>query len=193
MKYSMILKFVFLILIFNATVYSQTNRILFDQKENPLTDFNNIDNITLWNFEITYLSNQNTDSISSLAFVKFFRIEPEKIKVSKRKYENWKPSMYFDVYNLKDSTYCKKISNKTEKMSSCVTPNQGGDLIIIGNYIFLNNHSCISCSRFIEEKQSKDYCRPIINKILTEIDISDKSSLKQIEHKIQDILKKASW
>jgi hypothetical protein len=192
MKYSMILKSVLLIFILNSTVYSQTKRIIFDQKENPYTDFNNIDNITLWNFEITYLSNQNTDSISSLAQVKFFRIEPEKIKISKRKYEYWKPSIYFQVYNLKDSTYCKKISNKTEKLSSCVTPNQGGDLIIIGNYIFLNNHSCISCSRFIEEKQSKDYCRPIVNKILTEIDISDKSSLKEIEHKIQDILKKAS-
>ncbi len=62
-------------------------------------------------------------------------------------------------------------------MSSCVPPDVGGDYFIIGKYIFLNDNVCLNCRKY---DTGIDYCRPVINFVISKIDKNRVETLDEI-------------
>jgi len=87
------------------------------------------------------------------------------------------PNISFQVYSLKDSAYCIRKSESIKMVSSCSMPDTGGDMIIFGDFIFLNRMTCVWCKR---PDNRVDYCRPIIENIFKNLDKSAAHSLEQL-------------
>jgi len=140
-----------------------------------------INNLKHWTYEIDY-EIENNDSIKPIGRIKFLRTKSIKDSLRREVYnEPWYPSMSFGIYNISDLKYCEENSRRTKFFSSCVDPNVGGDLIINQNYIFLNNVVCLNC---IGTENEIDFCRPITNKILSELNLTTSSTLKDIDREI---------
>ncbi|GGD10849.1 hypothetical protein [Hyunsoonleella pacifica] len=146
-----------------------------------------INNPKHWSYEIHYKI-ESTDSIKPIGRIEFSRTKSIKDKLREETYnENWYPSMVFDIYNISDLKYCKEISRKLKMFSSCLDSHLGGDLIINNNYIFYNNSGCLNCT---ESENEIDYCRPVTNKILSELNLTQNSTLKDIDSEIGMKLKR---
>jgi hypothetical protein len=87
------------------------------------------------------------------------------------------PNFTFEIFDIKDSAYCFKKSQLIKTVSSCTTPDVGGDIIIFDKYVFLNNSVCVHCKRY---DSNFDYCRPIINKMFLSVEKRKGISLEQI-------------
>jgi len=56
-------------------------------------------------------------------------------------------------------------------------PDAGGDMLVIGKFIFLNPNVCLQCKR---DDNRVDYCRPMISKVFLSVDQTKANSLEQI-------------
>ncbi|PKG51442.1 hypothetical protein CXF54_08535 [Olleya sp. 1-3] len=65
--------------------------------------------------------------------------------------------------------------------SSYLNSHLGRDLIINDSYIFYNNSSCLNCAG---SENDIDYCRPVTNKILSKLNLTENSKQKDIEIEI---------
>lgn len=141
------------------------------------TKFDFIDTLDCWEYDLdkNYKSDRN-DSISPIAIITFFRTKPLNDSISLNVYNKpWMPLMSFEIFYLKDSSFCFQESKRTVYFSSCVPPSVGGDLFIIGDFIFLNRNVCVECRK---PDSGIDYCRPLINHIISKI---DKNKIKTID------------
>ena len=166
------------------------NKKLYNRNEKPYlkVDFDNIDTLSLWSFKINRKYRIKKNKIQPIGKIEFWRIKPLEDKQRKEIYgKDWTPSFEFEIYKITELEFCKKRSLNTRLISSCY--NFGGDLLIIGNFIFLNNQVCDNCKKW---DNGIDYCRPLINKILSRIVIDDNNSLKEIENKIREEINKTS-
>ncbi|GAA4810756.1 hypothetical protein [Litoribaculum gwangyangense] len=148
-------------------------------------DINNPKN---WTYEFDYKI-ESKDSIKPIGRIEFRRTKSIKDKLREETYnEKWYPSMAFDIYNISDLKYCEEISRKLKMFSSCLDSHLGGDLIINYSYIFYNNSGCLNCAG---SENDIDYCRPVTKKILSELNLTKKSTLKDLEKEIGKKLKRA--
>ncbi len=170
-------------------VISYTSLRLFGQTENSVfhssawdnfskTDFSKIDSLSCWFYVLTNKNPSYEDSIKPVGQLIFQRTYSVKDTISESLYKSgFLPNFTFQVFDIKDSAYCFKKSRLIKTVSSCVSPDVGGDIIIFGNFIFLNINVCLHCKRY---DTGVDYCRPIINKMFLSMDKRKATSLDQI-------------
>lgn len=139
----------------------------------------NFDPAALWNYKLdTVYENRYEDSIKPVAYIRFRRIQPlwDNFKRNDRYNYMLNPSMGFIVFNLSDSAFCNRLSNSLRWWSRQMYPNRGGDLIFVGNFIFVSQ-SCNDCGKYFS---NIDYCRGFVNRVLSHIDKDHISTLKDI-------------
>jgi len=143
------------------------------------TDYNKIDSLSLWNYSLdtNCIAKYNESSIP-IGKITFWRIKPLDDGISLKIYNQlWTPRISYEIFNLRDSAFCLKQSRQTRMLSSCVPPNVGGDIFIIGSFIFFNRDVCLDCTKY---DNGQDYCRPIIRQIVDKVDKSKVESLDEI-------------
>ncbi|HXL55322.1 MAG TPA: hypothetical protein VN958_03630 [Chitinophagaceae bacterium] len=143
------------------------------------TDFKVIDTLKYWNYSLNLsYKGQSSDSIKPMGQLIFWRVKSLPDKMSREVYNsNWLPFMTFDIYKIRDSTFCKKISRQTIMLSSCVPPSVGGDMLIVGKYILLNKSVCLQCEKY---DTNVDYCRPVINFVLNKAASNNALTIEEI-------------
>lgn len=143
------------------------------------TNYDLIDTLDCWNYELDKNYKPDIkDSVQPMALLTFFRTKPLYDSISLRIYKKpWTPYMSFEVFSLKDSSYCFQESGRIRFLSSCSPPGTGGDIFIIGNFVFLNRDVCLQCVKF---DSGTDYCRPLINYLIGKIDKNKVSTIDNI-------------
>ena len=143
-----------------------------------------------WDYKIEYGFENLNDSAKEIGRIVFIRTEPVKDDKKEKIYQKaWYPKIAFDIFNISDLEYCKQESIRIQTLASCLGNTVGGDLVIVGEYIFLNRNVCLDC---IGTENNVDYCRPVANKVLTDLDLTKSISLEEIDRKIRIQFKKAS-
>lgn len=137
------------------------------------TDFNLVDSLPLWTYKLEKdLLYSSEDSIQPLCKLTFSRSEPINNYSELFKQLDsvaWKVHITYKVYRLSDSDYCYIKSAQVRQKTNFVPPFAGGDFFIIGKFIFLNTEDCIAC---IQYKTTTDFCRPVVNALISKIDRS---------------------
>jgi len=142
------------------------------------TDFSKVDSFSCWFYVLSLKSASHEDSAKKIGELTFQRTHEVVDSASERLYKSgFLPNITFQIYDIKDSAYCFKISKLIRNISSCVAPDVGGDIIVFGRFIFLNLNVCLHCKRYDDKV---DYCRPVINKIFLSVDKTKTNSLEQI-------------
>jgi hypothetical protein len=135
-----------------------------------------IDTLALWNFDLDALKKSGKEK--PIANIFFWRIKPVDNSVSREKNGRpWTPGIMFDIFNKSDSAFCRTESLRTKVFTTCVGYSVGGDMFTIGDYIFLNRDVCLHCVRY---ETGFDYCRPVLRKIVGELNRNDVGSLDRI-------------
>jgi hypothetical protein len=162
---------------------------LLGQQENPVfrntsldtyskTDFSKVDSLSCWFYVLMDKNPSYEDSIKPVGQLIFQRTHAVDDSVRKQLYGNgFLPIYTFQVFNIKDSVYCFNKANLIRRFSSCASPDVGGDIIVFGDFIFLNANMCMVCRRY---DNGLDYCRPLINKMFLSVDKTKANSLEQI-------------
>jgi len=181
-----------IVLFLTANLYAQQTRYTQDDTSKHYyskTDFTEIDTLEFWKFNIDRSSElTKNDSINPIGTVRFWRTVSIDDSISIKVYDKlWTPNISYSIYNVKDSIYCKKVSERVRFFSSCVPPDVGGDYIVLGEFILLNTSVCLQCGRYYT---GLDYCRPILNSIIKQIDIEKIKSIDSIEAEIGKMIKK---
>ena len=129
-----------------------------------------------------------TDSIGyykirdySIAKSKKHRLD-KKYETFLKEHISFKPSICFYIYNISDSIHCNNESKSLKELSNCIAPQVGGDLFIIGKFIFLNPELCLSCGTPFYGKL--DYCRPLINFIFSKLDYKNVETIQSIVNQL---------
>lgn len=143
-----------------------------------------VDSLEFWSYTLHTYSKTKADK--SIGRIKFFRLKPvndngtqEVFFLGKRvvvQYEKYLPNISYYIYDLADSVECKRLSLHTKFFSSCLGPSVGGDLVKVGPYIFLNRDVCVECEG---SQPNVDFCRPIVNKILTNVNLFKTNTLEE--------------
>ena len=142
------------------------------------TDFTRVDSLSCWFYVLTVKKSTSRDSLNSVGEIAFQRTHAVKDTISESLYKSgFLPNFTFQVFDIKDSAYCIKKSRLIRAVSSCISPDVGGDIIIFGKFVFLNQSVCLHCKRF---DNGVDYCRPLINKIFLSVDKAKSNTLEQI-------------
>ncbi|WP_452227658.1 hypothetical protein [Lacinutrix sp. MEBiC02404] len=148
-----------------------------------------INEIKYWTYKIDYDFKDTRNTLKPIGQIEFLRTKSIPDKLRKEVYnEPWFPAIDFEIYNLSDLKYCEEVSKKTKFTSSCVDESIGGDIIIVGNYIFINTWACVNC---VGTKNGTDFCRPILNNILSKLNLTESSTLKDIDKEIGMKIKRA--
>jgi hypothetical protein len=187
------MKYIFTIIIFlsSFSIFCQEIGEQFDyeKKYYPVKNTVQTDSLKYWTYSIDYEFKRPNDSIKPVGQIKFWRTESIDDKKSQEVYGRpWTPSIDFDIYNITDLEFCERIQININRASSCLPPNVGGDLIIIQNYVLINRWVCVNCIRF---DNGIDYCRPTLNKVLSELNLTENSSLNGIDKAIGTKIKRA--
>ncbi|MFI1770274.1 hypothetical protein [Thalassobellus citreus] len=135
-----------------------------------------------WAYKIDYDFEKRNDSVKSIGLIQFLRTKSIKDKKREEIYnEDWIPAIQYEIFNISDFEFCEQASLRTKRLASCLPPNVGGDLIVVQNYIFLNRSVCLNC---IGTENKVDYCRPIVNKVLSDLDLTKTNNLMEIDKEI---------
>jgi hypothetical protein len=119
-----------------------------------------------------------SDSVKPVARIVFWSAKPAAIGADQKQGKNaWTPDISFELFNLSDLTWCKKKSEMTKSLSSCKPPGVGGDLYVVGNYVFLNREVCVNC---IDHSTQKDYCRPVMNYLFNKLNKTQAHTLDEL-------------
>lgn len=146
-----------------------------------------VDTLSLWNYHIEKPAKGQKDK--SVGRITFWRAKPIDDSVHMALHqESWTPQISFSIYNLTDSAFCNTQSRKFKMSSSCVGPDVGGDMHQVGNLILLNRDICLSCVAYTSKR---DYCRPVINKLLDKMDKPKVKTLSDLEAQVG--VKKGDW
>ncbi|MGH1383150.1 hypothetical protein [Kordia sp.] len=183
-------KIILPILLLISFLQLSCNQTSADTKK-PLSDTeekeSRANNLKDWTYHITYDVEKTTDSIQPIAEIEFKRTKV--IEDKKREsihIKEWLPSMEFNIYKIQDLQFCKQKSDFAKRASSCSSPNQGGDLIVVQNFVLLNYSVCTNCISFDDEM---DYCRPFIKEILSDLNLNNSSTLKDLKKAIDKKIK----
>jgi hypothetical protein len=154
----------------------------FEKKFYPVKNSIQTDSLKFWTYSIDYEFNRPNDSIKPVGQIKFWRTKSIDDKKNLEIYGRpWTPSIDFDIYNITDLPFCVQAHININTASSCLSPNVGGDLFIIQNYVLINRWVCVNCIRY---DNGIDYCRPTLNKILSELELTENSSLREFDKAI---------
>ncbi len=154
-----------------SCVFGQSDSSLFlnsDSKYYDSTDFSKVDSLKAWFYVLLDKNLSYKDSIQPIGQLIF-----QKDKTIK----GWTPNFTFQIFNIKDSSYCFKKSELVRTLSSCIPPNVAGDIIIFNQFIFLNTNVCLQCKNFDD---GLDYCRPLINKVFSAVDKAKVTTLEEL-------------
>ena len=143
------------------------------------------DDLNYWTYK--FHPKKTTRKDKSIGVINFWRTERWDDSKDAEFHTSWNPHISFDIYNLEDSAIAQNTSRIMRAITSCVPPHTGGDYFIVGNFVFVNPVSCVSCYR---GKNNTDYCRPTIYRIFKSIDLTKVTSLKDI---IQQLEIKSSY
>ena len=149
------------------------------EKHYRKTDFQKVDSPELWTFELdtSYVASKK-DRISAIGKIRFQRTKSMDDGISQEVYGKlWTPYIEFEIFPRKDSLYCAAQSKKTRLISSCKVPETGGDLLKVGDFIFLNTDVCLECIRY---DTGTDYCRPLLKKVFEKVNVHKGGSLLDI-------------
>lgn len=143
------------------------------------TDFSEVDTLQLWNYFLdTTYHGRKTDSIKPMARVIFWRTKAIDDSISQNVYDHaWTPYIVFGVFGIGDTGLCYRQSAQIRYYSNCLPPEVGGDMIIVGKYVFLNFSSCLNCQRY---DTGVDYCRPVLNYVFSHLDRTKITSLQSL-------------
>jgi len=178
------------LLFFYTTLFGQNKSISIFQKQEDSKDFNNyyysktdfsiIDTLSFWRYQLDTTDTNDTKGPQHypIGELLFWRSNPIVDGISKKIYNRlWTPELTFSIFKISDSAYCYEISRRTRMLSSCLAPDVGGDMIFIGEYIFVSRGVCVSCQR---HDTKVDYCRPIINYIFSKVDSKKVTTLRSL-------------
>jgi len=171
-----------ILLFFAINLFAQAPRLIKDDKVFPdaynKTNFNKIDTLALWHYKFEGTNKKTPNSPVPVGLLTFWRIRPLYDTLYEKIYHHgWSPSISYFVFNLSDSDYCKKTSLRIRMLASCRPPAVGGDYFILGKYIFLNEQVCLECQQY---DTGADFCRPVINFIISKIDERKAATLDDI-------------
>jgi hypothetical protein len=143
------------------------------------TDFSFTDTLELWNYKLdTAYKGDKSSSIKPIGQLIFWRTKPIDDGISLKLYNQpWTPRITFEIFEITNLTYCYKESDKTRIISSCVPPEVGGDIIVIGKLVLLNRSVCLGCQR---HDTKIDYCRPVVNNIFKQLDRTKVTTLSNL-------------
>jgi hypothetical protein len=175
------LLFVFLFLVWTKSTSQTADSKIYVNSDYyySKTDFTFSDTLINWNYYLTtsVKSIWNDSLAKPIGQITFFRTNPLFDNVNQRSYsKDWTPRIDFEIYNITDSAKCFELAQFTRQVSSCVPPAVGGDIFVIGKFIFLNITVCLRCY----DKNMVDYCRPTIKTIFSKVRLDKVSSLKEI-------------
>lgn len=142
-----------------------------------------------WQYQIDYDYENANDSIQPIGKVVFQSTKPIPDQKRESIYgRKWFPSITFEIHPLSNKAYCEKSSFQVQLHSSCLPPNMGGDVIVVQDYIFHNRNVCVDC--VLTEGQI-DYCRPVVQEVLSNLNLTGVKSLAEIDQKIGLLIKRA--
>ncbi len=143
------------------------------------TNFKFIDTLARWQYQFdTSYTGSSKDTVKSLGRITFYRTIALYDTMSRQIYDaDWRPVIDFEIFSLRDSIFCFTKSKLSILLSSCVPPDVGGDIFIIGNFIFLNRSVCINCAKY---DTGIDYCRPIVKYVFSKVGIAHIAKLQDI-------------
>lgn len=140
-----------------------------------------------WSYKITY-DISTADSIKPLGIIDFKLQKPINDKLRKDIYEKpLLPSISYTIYDASNVEFCNEMILNTKLYSSCSEPYVGGTMVINKKFIFLNTSLCLlNCFG----SDTIDYCRPTIDKFLSQLDLTHITDVKElneiIKQKIED-------
>ena len=88
----------------------------------------------------------------------------------------WHPLMTFDVLPHEMHDECLADQHEVHVLSSCTSPNVGGDIFSVGKFILYNNDVCLNC----EHEDGVDRCRGPIGEIIERIQEQDPATISQL-------------
>jgi hypothetical protein len=136
------------------------------------------DSLEFWNYKFKEKRIKVNDTVELLGTIVFWRTRAVADSSYFRTYgKSWAPVIKFDIFNISDSSYCKKYALKAMIRSNCAPPYSGGDYIVTGKFIFANFDLCVDCAL---PPSGIDYCRPVINLIFSKVNKDKPTSLKRI-------------
>jgi hypothetical protein len=133
------------------------------------TDFAVVDTLVKWTYtlDLKYKGSPG-DSVKPIGQIGFYRAAALPDSISRKVYgTDWTPVMNFEIYNLRDATFCRKKTNLIRVTSNCVPPSAGGDMFIVGQWVFINPSPCVNCYKY---DTNRDYCRPLIKYVFSKVD-----------------------
>jgi len=165
-----------LTLAFSVNAFSQKKQpIIYDSTDVAFRfiDFSIIDTLDNWNYELdlTYRGFKNDSLKSPIGRILFFRKKrlPGRVYIAS-------PYIRFNIYPITDSLMANRYSKRTMGWSSCGGPFRGGELLVVGNFIFVNPDVCTYCMT----AKYEDTCRPLIDYIFSKIVSQNPTSLDQL-------------
>lgn len=150
------------------------------------TEFTLIDTLDYWNYLLDTFEKDKFRGSESIGTLKFWRTKPTNFLICGQNF--WSPDISFSIYSIKDSFYCYQVARITREVSSCGPPNVGGDIIVVGNFVFISDGVCLQCLR---NDTGVDYCRPLINYLFLNIDKNKISTIEALVEQFQ--IKKGNW
>lgn len=101
--------------------------------------------------------------VASLGHVSFIRKDSIPSELHQRLYHRgWRPGMSFHVFPITAYSDCSTEQRRVIHLSSCLEPNVGGDLFIVGQFVLFNRSVCLGC----EWEDGIDRCRGPISEIV---------------------------
>lgn len=158
-----------------ALMANDTARVYYSK-----TDFYSIDSLELWSYYVNKDVVVNAeDSLTPAYELTFKRVRSvNHFDTGIRELDKyWETSIMYKVYRLRDSNYCYNRSRQIRARTNFVPPYAGGDYFIIGKFIFLNTDVCVGC---IQYRTGTDFCRPVVNELLSAIDMDKPYSIEGI-------------
>jgi hypothetical protein len=160
---------------FSSILFSQKNVYDTTDPFYAAVDFSFKDDLNVWRYKAHL--RKPTNKNPSLGYVIFWRTEMWDDNTDKEFHMGWNAGIIFQVFNIKDSALGLSLSRFARNSTQCGPPRIGGDWFILSNFLFVNEEPCLACFR---KKNATDYCRPVINQIFSQIDLSNVSSVKDI-------------
>ncbi len=156
---------IFSILIFGNCSGQKPIPILYDTTDQifRFIDLSKVDTASLWNYELDLeWRGYKNDTISPpMGRLSFFREKP----IANLWDQVSRPYLRYDIYFIDDSLAAKKKSKYIKQISSCF-PLQGGEILSVGNFIFVNSDVCSGDM----DKNRNEICRPLVNYVMGLVD-----------------------
>ena len=164
-----------LTLLFGTQVDGQNN--VYDTTDKHYTgiDFRFKDDLNYWTYQ--FKKRKATKKNLAIGHISLWRTEKWDDNKDKEFHPSWNPGISFDIFNLKDSIAALELSKTMRSLTICETPQIGGDIFVVGSFVFVNSEPCVSCYRKLT---NEEYCRPTINFLFSGINISKFSTLKDL-------------